>query len=258
MIDRPAKGFGPIVAAVDPGSAADLQAARACNCPAEQQLKALQDENQSLRSLNEHLGLALIDITEQRLNAQHMAHHDWLTGLPNRQALMLRLHDVIAESFSEQCLMALMFIDIDDFKRVNDSHGHCAGDKLLTAVASRISSCIRANDLACRYGGDEFVVILSDISEASIAVHITEKLRGHINGCYAIDDEQLQISASIGLAFYPADGEQSEVLLNSADASMYRDKQIPADRRKTSVSTRDQKLLSPLEMEAQNTGRVLN
>ena len=221
-------------------------------------MKVLQDENRSLRSLNEHLGLALIDITEQRLNAQHMAHHDGLTGLPNRQALMLRLHDAIAESFSKQSLMALMFIDIDDFKRVNDSHGHCTGDKLLTAVASRISSCMRSTDLVCRYGGDEFVVVLSDVSEASIAVHISEKLRGNINGCYAIDGEQLLIGASIGLAFYPTDGEQSESLLNSADASMYRDKQIPADRRRTSLSTRNQKVLSPLEMEAQVPDRVLN
>ncbi|WP_295686555.1 GGDEF domain-containing protein [uncultured Nevskia sp.] len=212
-------------------SATKLDDTQACACSLEEHLKAALEENRTLRAANEQLEAALDEITQQRIYAQHMAHHDGLTGLPNRQMLMQRLQDGIAESFAHQRLLALMFIDIDGFKVVNDSHGHSAGDKLLAVLATRIASAVRADDLACRYGGDEFVVILSDISEAAVVARVAEDIRSHVNGRYSIDGQELQISASIGYALYPTDGDQWDSLLSSADASMYRDKHSQMDRR---------------------------
>lgn len=207
-------------------SATDVDGSQTCACSLEQHLQAALEENRSLRAANEQLAKALAEITQERTRAQHMAHHDGLTGLPNRQLLMQRLQDGIAESFAHQRLLALMFIDIDGFKVVNDRHGHSAGDKLLAMLATRIASAVRAGDLACRYGGDEFVVILSDISEAAVAIRVAEDIRKHVDGRYSIDGQELQISASIGYALYPTDGDQWDSLLSSADASMYRDKDL--------------------------------
>ena len=222
-------------------SATDADGSQACACSLEQQLQAALEENRNLRAANEQLAQALADITQERIHAQHMAHHDGLTGLPNRQLLMQRLQDGIAESFAHKRLLALMFIDIDGFKVVNDSHGHSAGDKLLAVLATRIASAVRADDLACRYGGDEFVVILSDISEAAVAARVAEDIRKHVNGLYSIDGQELQISASIGYALYPTDGDQWDSLLSSADASMYRDKYRQTDRNELGDTSGDRR-----------------
>ncbi|WP_428384574.1 diguanylate cyclase domain-containing protein [Nevskia ramosa] len=212
-------------------SGTEIDGTQACACSLEQHLRAALEENRSLRAANEQMAKALDEITRKHIRVQHMAHHDGLTGLPNRQMLMQRLQDGIAESFAHQRLLALMFIDIDGFKVVNDRHGHSAGDKLLAMLATRIASAVRAGDLACRYGGDEFVVILSDISEAAVAIRVAEDIRKHVDGRYSIDGQELQISASIGYALYPTDGDQWDSLLSSADASMYRDKNRQMSRR---------------------------
>jgi diguanylate cyclase (GGDEF)-like protein len=137
---------------------------------------------------------------------------------------MRSLRERIAEAFQRQRQFALLFIDLDRFKLVNDQLGHTVGDKLLTIVGLRILAAIRAEDIACRYGGDEFVVLLSGIGDAAIVGSIAEKIRGRIDGTYGIDDNDVRITASIGLALYPAHGDHSDALLRHADASMYRSK----------------------------------
>jgi diguanylate cyclase (GGDEF)-like protein len=195
---------------------------------AKQQLRDVQRENQNLKARNERLARALADASIRGTEAHRLAHHDELTGLPNRLALMERLQLAIATAAQQQRKLALLFMDLDGFKTVNDRFGHAIGDQLLSAAATRISTCIRTNDVACRYGGDEFVVLLSDVHDPSIAVGIAAKIRAHINERYSINGQELQITASIGLALYPADGDCSEALLSCADASMYRSKSVRA------------------------------
>jgi diguanylate cyclase (GGDEF)-like protein len=191
---------------------------------AKQQLRDTQREVQSLKARNEQLASALTDASIRGTEAYRMAHHDQLTGLPNRLALMERLQIAIATASKQQRKLALLFMDLDGFKAVNDRFGHAIGDKLLSAAATRISTCIRTDDIACRYGGDEFVALLSNVHDSAVAVGIAEKIRAHINERYSIDGTEFRITASIGLALFPADGESSDALLSCADASMYRSK----------------------------------
>jgi diguanylate cyclase (GGDEF)-like protein len=197
---------------------------------AEEQLRDARRENEFLRISNERLARALADALLRGTEANRLAHYDGLTGLPNRLLLMERLQAGIAEASQRQRQLALLFIDLDGFKAVNDRFGHTAGDKLLTVVATRITACIRATDIACRYGGDEFVVLLSDISDTAIAVRIAEKIRRRICRRYGIEGNEFRVTASIGLALYPSDGEHGDALLSCADASMYRSKAVRSRR----------------------------
>jgi diguanylate cyclase (GGDEF)-like protein len=190
----------------------------------EQKLRAATRQNAILRSRNRQLARALADAAERGTAAQHLAHHDVLTGLPNRLLLMARLRDSISMASSGHSQVALLFIDLDDFKYVNDRLGHTVGDKLLTSVAARIRASIRADDIACRYGGDEFVVLMSKVRGETFVNAIAEKIRDRIDGCYGIDDNEVRISASVGFAVYPTDGQYCDALLKHADASMYRNK----------------------------------
>ncbi|MGB5132116.1 MAG: GGDEF domain-containing protein [Steroidobacteraceae bacterium] len=193
---------------------------------AEKRLLGVLHENESLRIDNAHLMESLDDASRRAVAAQRIAQHDGLTGLPNRLLLIRRLQLAIKNASRRHCQLALLFIDLDGFKAVNDRLGHAVADKLLTAVAARIAACVRRRDLACRYGGDEFVALLSNLEDATIAVRIAEAIRDHIGRLYSIDDCEINITASIGLAVYPADGESYDALLNRADAAMYHDKAI--------------------------------
>jgi len=190
----------------------------------EEQLRNARRENECLRARNQRLTRAMADVAERGTAAHHLAHHDVLTGLPNRLHLMQRLSECIGDGRQRQRQFALLFIDLDRFKFVNDRLGHTVGDKLLAIVGLRILAAIRSEDLACRYGGDEFVVLLSGIGDAAIAGSVVEKIRDRIDGCYGIDDNAVRISASVGMALYPAHGNHSDALLRHADASMYRSK----------------------------------
>jgi diguanylate cyclase len=195
---------------------------------AEKRLACTLRENETLKSQSEYLMQALDKASRRSVAAQRAAHHDGLTGLPNRLLLIKRLQQAIRNASRRHRQLALLFIDLDGFKLVNDQHGHAVADKLLSAVGARIAAGVRAGDIACRYGGDEFIALLSNLDDAAIAGSIAEKIRRHIGESYSIDGTEIHVTASIGLAVYPADGEQYDALLNRADAAMYRDK---ADRR---------------------------
>jgi diguanylate cyclase (GGDEF)-like protein len=190
----------------------------------QEKLRSANRENLMLKSRNRQLARALADASRRGTASHHLAHHDALTGLPNRLSLMTRLQDSISTASDSATQVALLFIDLDGFKDVNDRLGHTVGDKLLTVVASRLLAAIRVDDIACRYGGDEFVVLMSRIRDSALVNSIAEKIRELIDGCYRIDENELRISASIGFAVYPMHGEHCDALLRHADASMYRSK----------------------------------
>ena len=169
------------------------------------------------------------DITERKSTEErieHLAHHDILTGLYNRFSLGERLDQSILIAKREQKQIALVFIDLDKFKNVNDTYGHNIGDKLLKEVAQRIKGVIRENDIAARNGGDEFVVVINDFGRTEFIGYIAEKILNEISLPYHIDNHTLEVTPSIGISVYPNDGDDGETLLKNADVAMYHAKEL--------------------------------
>lgn len=157
-------------------------------------------------------------------NLRHFAYHDVLTGLPNRALLLDRLQQALVRAQRRQTRLALLFLDLDGFKVINDRLGHAAGDKLLQRVAERLVSCIRGGDTACRYGGDEFVLLLPEIDDEKNAFEVAQKIHARLARSYRVDDCSIAVTASIGVAVYPVDGVSQNDLINRADCAMYRAK----------------------------------
>ena len=154
----------------------------------------------------------------------HLAQHDFLTGLPNRMLLTERLSQAIGLAYRNISQVALLFIDVDYFKHINDSLGHAVGDELLKSVAERLVSCVRATDTVCRQGGDEFVILLTEIERPQDAAVTAEKLFMAFSEPHYIGVHELHVSLSMGISVYPGDGENAEVLMQNADAAMYHAK----------------------------------
>ncbi|MDP1864358.1 MAG: EAL domain-containing protein [Thiobacillus sp.] len=175
------------------------------------------------------------DITEQRrveqtlrdkdANLAYMAYHDALTGLPNRILLMDRLEHATSRAERSGNRLALLFIDLDRFKTINDSLGHSVGDALLQAVAGRMQSLVRDEDTLARLGGDEFVVFLEDVEDGLDAANVAKKIIHALEKVLLIGDYPLHVSASIGVSLYPEDGTDAETLMKHADAAMYKAKE---------------------------------
>ncbi len=153
-----------------------------------------------------------------------LAYHDPLTRLPNRLLLLDRFNHAIASAQREGSLIAIFFIDLDKFKYVNDTLGHEAGDHLLTSVAQRLEQCVRKADTVSRYGGDEFVVLLTDIHTEESIVQVAQKIVDEMAKPVAIGTIQIATRVSVGIAVYPNDGHEINALLRMADVSMYRAK----------------------------------
>jgi diguanylate cyclase (GGDEF)-like protein len=155
---------------------------------------------------------------------RNFANHDGLTGLPNRSLLHDRLGLAITQSHRQGSHLAVLFLDLDDFKRVNDSLGHGSGDSLLVELARRVRTSVRAGDTVARFGGDEFIVLLDELSEARDADLVAAKVLDAVQAPYRLDGHEVSIAASLGVSVYPRDGTSSDELLRSADAAMYREK----------------------------------
>ncbi|WP_197495972.1 diguanylate cyclase domain-containing protein [Acidihalobacter yilgarnensis] len=169
----------------------------------------------------------LHDITERKtIEAQmtHFANYDALTNLANRRLVQDRVQQAIVHAQRAQARFAVMFIDLDKFKCVNDSHGHDVGDQLLQAVGRRLAACLRAEDTVGRQGGDEFIVLLAKLRTPADAVRVAEKILEGLSMPFAIMGHDLRIGASIGIAVYPGDGEDFETLIRHSDAAMYQAK----------------------------------
>ncbi|MCX8086099.1 MAG: EAL domain-containing protein [Rhodocyclaceae bacterium] len=169
----------------------------------------------------------LIDITERKRTEAEIAYranYDLLTGLPNRVLLTERLGQAIRQARREGSRIAVMFIDLDLFKQVNDTLGHAMGDRLLQAVAERMRGCVRETDTIARLGGDEFVVLLPGVENAAGAGLVAEKIIAQMSTVFVLDDNEIHIGASIGITLYPDDGQDVETLFRNADLAMYRAK----------------------------------
>jgi diguanylate cyclase (GGDEF)-like protein/PAS domain S-box-containing protein len=150
-----------------------------------------------------------------------LAHHDTLTHLPNRAMLMDRLSVILAAARRNQTQVGVVFIDLDNFKTVNDSLGHYAGDALLKRVAQRLQSCLRGTDLVGRLGGDEFLAVISDVGSVEDIAAVVEKIAEAISEPFSIEDQPLAVSGSIGVSLFPRDGDTPDALVRNADAAMY-------------------------------------
>ena len=153
-----------------------------------------------------------------------LAHHDLLTGLPNRTLFQDRLQQALASAKRMQSRVALLFIDLDRFKYVNDSFGHRAGDILLQTVAARLRACVRETDTVCRHAGDEYLIVLSALREPTEAALVAEKVLAIFDEVFLLESHEVQISASVGISVYPDDGQTMEDLIRNADAAMYHSK----------------------------------
>ncbi|MCY9667043.1 EAL domain-containing protein [Paenibacillus alginolyticus] len=168
------------------------------------------------------------DITERKLseeNLKYLAHYDVLTGLPNRFLFHDRLSHAIAQANRQGHWAALMFIDLDHFKLINDTLGHAVGDQLLQNASKRLESCVRTSDTVSRLGGDEFTVILPHIDETEDALLVAQKILEELALPFLIAEQELFITASIGISIYPFNGADSETLIKQADSAMYRAKE---------------------------------
>lgn len=154
----------------------------------------------------------------------HLAQHDDLTGLPNRVLLRERLTQAIGMAKRHHKQVALLFLDLDFFKQINDSFGHSVGDRLLKEVATDILDCVRTTDTVSRHGGDEFVVLLTEIEHVGDSTQVAEKLLARFARPRIVDGHELKLTLSIGISVYPENGLDADTLLNSADASMYTTK----------------------------------
>ncbi|HQT31402.1 MAG TPA: EAL domain-containing protein [Thiobacillus sp.] len=152
---------------------------------------------------------------------EHLAIHDALTSLPNRRLLLEHLEQALAHARRHKTMIGILFIDLDNFKRVNDTLGHAVGDQLICRVAQRLRSAVRSNDLVARLGGDEFVVVMSDVQATSQIFHVVDKILAVMVAPYQIAERELFNSCSIGISAYPTDGASSSDLLKNADTAMY-------------------------------------
>jgi diguanylate cyclase (GGDEF)-like protein len=153
---------------------------------------------------------------------RNMAQHDSLTGMPNRALFSDRLNQELARAKRDNGRFAVIFLDLDQFKPVNDSFGHAVGDQLLVQVAQRLQKSIRAVDTVGRIGGDEFVVLVTGLSGEDVVLNMTEKINQSLRQVFMVDGHELHISASLGVAVYPEDGSDEFTLTRCADEAMYR------------------------------------
>jgi diguanylate cyclase (GGDEF)-like protein len=170
----------------------------------------------------------IADITERKRSQeiiQYQANHDALTGLPNRKHFSNYLAETLANATATDEQLAVIFIDLDRFKQVNDTLGHDFGDLLLKGIGDRMPKFLQAKDMLARWGGDEFILLLRQVPSADHTLELAQKMLKAFEQPFICDGEELHISASMGISFYPSDGQNLDVLVNNADAAMYRAKQ---------------------------------
>jgi diguanylate cyclase (GGDEF)-like protein/PAS domain S-box-containing protein len=181
---------------------------------------------------NPHIGGVVFnsrDVTDRKViqqRIQHLAYHDNLTGLPNRSLLQDRLAHAIARAERSHRKVAVLFIDLDNFKNINDTLGHDVGDELLRQVARRLSDCVRVEDTIARQGGDEFIVLLDSLEDSRGASLVAQKVLNGLRLPFALGGTEQHVSASVGIALYPEDGRDAQTLMKNADTAMFHGKSL--------------------------------
>jgi diguanylate cyclase len=243
MHDAVAERLQAILASTEPETAppqtqalADRTHAMAVECVAalHQLQAAMAVDRTDRRRLERELGdaraalaRAQLDFEDSQageLHARHLALHDELTKLPNRRHCRERLDEALALAAARRTTAALMFLDLDGFKEINDRHGHEAGDEVLRIVAARLMRAVRAEDIVCRLGGDEFVCLPSGPLGGPQLAHLASKLFDAVSAPLTLNNLHLKVQPSIGVAIFPIHADNTEALLKAADAAMYRAK----------------------------------
>ena len=183
-----------------------------------------------ISELRQRLRRSNHELTEALEMIQKMATHDTLTALPNRALFNETLHHAIAQAERHERSLAILFMDLDRFKNINDTLGHGVGDRVLQEAARRLTGAVRSSDLVARLGGDEFVLLLEDFRDDGDLVEIAQKILKAFAPTFIVDAQELALSASLGICTFPADGEDSQTLLSNADIAMYRAKEQGRNR----------------------------
>ena len=161
---------------------------------------------------------------ENQKRLWQLANHDALTGLPNRMLLMDRLEQLLPRMRRQGQRLAVMFLDLDDFKQVNDTYGHEVGDQLLKFVAERLRATVRVGDTVARMSGDEFIILIENVENQETLEAMSQKIRQKLAVGFQIDDQQICVRISAGIAMFPEDGDSPEALIKQADMRMYANK----------------------------------
>ena len=209
---------------------------------AEYHCAELQQRIDELEEVNGNLVVA-------KLQMAHLANHDFLTGLPNRIQLEERLSYAMALAERNHKKLAVVFLDLDRFKAINDALGHQIGDQLLITVARRLVGCVRSSDIVCRQGGDEFVILLSDIEQTEDAIQLVRKILTTLTDPIDVNGHSLQMTTSIGISIYPDDSASSEMLIKHADTAMYQAKEQGRNQFKLFTSDMNEKAVERQLME---------
>lgn len=179
----------------------------------------------------------------------HLAHYDPLTNLPNRTLLKDRLYQAIAQAARSEDGLALLFIDLDRFKYVNDTFGHLVGDLLLQEVGRCLKSCVRSSDTVSRLGGDEFVILLPQVADCEGVVKVAKQILTHLTTAFTLNDHEIHIGGSIGIAMYPDNGDSVEALMKAADSAMYSVKEAGRNNFQFFHAEINERLSERMEME---------
>ena len=184
----------------------------------------VRERTEALALANAQLRREIEDRETAENQVRHLAEHDALTGLPNRRLLELRLRQALHDAREQSGCVAVMFMDLDRFKTINDSLGHVVGDRLLQGVATRVHQCMRRPDTVARLGGDEFVMLLPGLSGAGDAALVASHLIDEVAKPYEIDNLELRVTPSVGISLFPDHGDMPDVLIGKASAAMYQAK----------------------------------
>lgn len=176
--------------------------------------------------------------TQEELNSlTRLAFHDSLTGLPNRNLLNDRLERTLLAARRKHTMFALLYIDIDGFKQINDAFGHAAGDELLRRFAARLARALRRSDTVGRWGGDEFIALFEDIDDKQAAIRVGRELMRFCDAPYSLCGKPRRVTVSVGMSFYPRDGDSIQALLDVADRAMYAAKDAAKHGRLTATAS---------------------
>lgn len=205
----------------------------------EERTREVATANKALREANQELQREVAERKAAEERVRHLAHYDHLTGLANRTLLQDRLEHALAARRRDQRLLAVLFIDLDRFKPINDTYGHHIGDALLRTVGERLSAQMRESDTVSRLGGDEFVVVLHEVRDRDSVLQVSEKIASRLAAPYRIGTHDLETTPSIGIAIFPENGNDGDTLIRNADSAMYRAKTTGRNRFRFFVATGD-------------------